>query len=121
MRDHACTNASSAPGCKRHRYRTTKACDAAGFSFDIQFIRSKQRAGRAFTMPLSGSLALQDDVVGLFGCFDPDALVPEAAHIDVLEQPLPATQQDGRDGDMQLVDETCAEILPDRVRAAADA
>ena len=48
------------------------------------------------------------------------ALVPVGRRADILEQALPAAQQDGHDGDVEVVDETGAEVLLDRAGAAAE-
>src|SRR5260370_34755643 len=49
------------------------------------------------------------------------AFIAQGAHIDVVQEILPGTEQDGSDGEMQLVDQAGAQILPNRGYAAAEA
>ena len=48
-----------------------------------------------------------------------DALVAQRAHVDAVQEMLAGAEQDGRDRQVQLVDETGAQILPDRGYASA--
>lgn len=48
-----------------------------------------------------------------------DALVAERAQVEAAQQMLPAPEQDGRNDQVQFVDETCRQVLPDRRDAAA--
>ena len=47
-----------------------------------------------------------------------DALVAQRTEIDPAQKMLPGPEQDGRDGQVQLVNEAGAEVLPDRGHAA---
>jgi hypothetical protein len=47
-------------------------------------------------------------------------LVAEGAHVDPFEQRRSIAEEDRGDRDVQLVDESGTEVLPDRVGAAAD-
>src|SRR3989454_11032844 len=49
------------------------------------------------------------------------AFIAQAAHIDAVQEMLPGTEQDGPDGEMQLVDQAGAQILPDSGYAATEA
>jgi hypothetical protein len=47
------------------------------------------------------------------------AVIAELWSVDTGEQVLPGTQQDRGDGQVHLVDQSCAKVLPDRGYAAA--
>src|SRR5256714_10046625 len=49
------------------------------------------------------------------------AFIAQGAHVDVVQEMLAGTEQDGPDGEMQLVDQGGAEILADSGDAAAEA
>src|SRR6202046_5178752 len=49
------------------------------------------------------------------------AFVSQSAHVNPLEQPLSPAQQDRRDGEVQLIDETRTKILLDSARSPANA
>src|SRR4030095_4111755 len=49
------------------------------------------------------------------------ALVAQNAHVDVSKEMLSRAEQDGPDGEMQLVDQPCAQVLANRGNAAAEA
>src|SRR2546423_12216402 len=49
------------------------------------------------------------------------AFIAQGAHVDVVQEMLAETEQDGPDGEMQLVDQGGAEILADSGDAAAEA
>jgi hypothetical protein len=58
---------------------------------------------------------------GFLRRYELNAFVSQSAHVNPLEQPLSLAQQDGRDSDVQLIDEAGTKILPDSVRSAANA
>jgi hypothetical protein len=55
---------------------------------------------------------------GAGACHMLHALIAQRTNIDTVQQMLAGTKQDGRDGQVQLVDEGSAKILPDRGNAA---
>src|SRR4029078_8439797 len=62
----------------------------------------------------------KSDVSGGAGARDVfHALVSQRTHVDSAQQVLAGTQQDGRDGEMQFVDELLAQVLADRGHAAS--
>lgn len=67
------------------------------------------------------SPALQDHVGGLLRRHRLHAFVAERACVYAFEESLAAAEQDGRDYEVQFVDQALAQVLLDGVRAAADA
>ena len=55
---------------------------------------------------------------GTSACHVLYALIAQRTNIDTVQQMLAGTKQDGRDGQVQLVDKSSAKILPDRGNAA---
>src|SRR2546430_3466048 len=68
----------------------------------------------------SGPLA-QEDVGRAFARDVFRAFIAQGAHVDVVQEMLAGTEQDGPDGEMQLVDQGGAQILADNGDAAAEA
>ena len=67
------------------------------------------------TAPAASGALAQDDVRGGAGAGDMlGAFVAQGAKIDPLQEMLAAAEQDGSDGEVELVDETGLEKLPDR-------
>src|SRR5213082_2002469 len=66
----------------------------------------------------SGPLA-QEDVGRAFARDVFRAFIAQGAHVDVVQEMLAGTEQDGPDGEMKLVDQGGAQILADSGDAAA--
>src|SRR5436309_3867819 len=79
-------------------------------------------AGSLITTSRRASRALaQKDVGRAFARDGLRAFIAQATHIDAVQEMLPGTEQDRPDGEMQLVDQAGAQILPDGGYAAAEA
>src|SRR5689334_24450478 len=76
--------------------------------------------GKRFSGAIATS-APEHDVGGLLRRNELNAFVAKGAHVDLLEQSLSPAQQHGRDGDVQLIDQTLTKVLPDGIRSATDA
>src|SRR5258708_29136969 len=63
----------------------------------------------------------QKDVGRTFARDGLGAFIAQSAHVDALQEMLPRTEQDGWDGEMQLVDQGRAPILPNGGHATAEA
>src|SRR6266446_4969318 len=84
--------------------------------------RERRRCSRSGTCRGRASRALaQEDVGRAFARDVLRAFIAQATHIDVVQQMLPGTEQDRPDGEMQLVDQAGAQILPDSGYAATEA
>jgi hypothetical protein len=62
---------------------------------------------------VNAPLALEDHMGGFLRRNELNAFVSQRAHVDPFEQPLARAQQDGRNGDVQLIDQAPAKILLD--------
>ncbi len=51
----------------------------------------------------------------------PRAFIAQSTQIDAVQEMLPGAEQDGSDGEMQLVDQAGPQILPNRGHAATEA
>src|SRR3989454_884575 len=71
--------------------------------------------------PDSSRAPAQEDVGRSFARDGLHDLVAQGTHIDAVQEMLPGTEQDRPDGEMQLVNQACAQILPDSGYAAAEA
>src|ERR1700687_4193310 len=107
------------------------------------FLRSRPRDDgqalekRTFNVPVEqprGSAVRCNRLLGVFAPLAPEynmgdllrpnelnTFVSQSAHVNPIEQSLAPAQQDRRDSDVQLIDETRTKILPDSVRSTADA
>src|SRR5690606_16157369 len=84
--------------------------------------RSISHTGISTPFWREGSAPSRQDHMGRFFRTDMSAhLIAKARQVDACEERLPAAQQNGRDGDMHLVDKACGQELPDGGSAAADA
>src|SRR5881396_4088073 len=80
------------------------------------------RACRAAPNILAESRALaQKDVGRTFARNVLRAFIAQSTHIDVVQEMLPGTEQDRSDGEVQLVDQGGAQILPNNGYAATEA
>src|SRR4051794_28686655 len=70
--------------------------------------------------PAGSALADPADVEGGGGGGELVELVPVHRAAEVAQQTLAAVEQERHDGDVQLVDQSGAEVLPNRGRAAAE-
>src|SRR5476649_622764 len=70
---------------------------------------------------ISFSSFSQEDVGRTFARDVLRAFIAQCAHIDAVQEMLAGTEQDGSHGEMQLVDQAGAQILPNRRQAATEA